>query len=91
MLTTICVNNCASCFAMLVCANKAIVLDDGLICVDSVRCIACGSCKKACVTFGYKALANKSPRRWGKSQDKEASAKAPVKRRGKIAAQAAAL
>jgi Fe-S-cluster-containing hydrogenase component 2 len=46
---------------MGVCAVHAISELNGSILVDTEKCIGCGSCKTACVAFGYKALQNKSP------------------------------
>jgi Fe-S-cluster-containing dehydrogenase component len=38
----------------------AIGEEKGLISVDTDKCIGCGCCKAACVTFGYKALEDKT-------------------------------
>lgn len=60
MLNVICPHNCKDCYAMRVCAMIAIVDQQGSIYVDPQKCIGCGSCKKACMTFGYSALADKT-------------------------------
>lgn len=61
MSKIICAHLCKSCYAMGVCAVHAISELNGSILVDTEKCIGCGSCKTACVAFGYKALQNKSP------------------------------
>ncbi|SMC25431.1 4Fe-4S binding domain-containing protein [Desulfacinum hydrothermale DSM 13146] len=61
MSKTICAHLCKSCFALHVCAIQAISEADGTIVVDAEKCIGCGSCNRACVAFGFKALQNKSP------------------------------
>jgi len=52
MLKAICKMNCASCFALPVCAVGALLEQQGSICVDTGKCINCGSCRTACITFG---------------------------------------
>ena len=60
MLNIICKHNCKDCFALRVCAVHAIEEQTTAIFVDTGRCIGCGSCKTACVAFGYKALEDKT-------------------------------
>ncbi len=55
-LETICPHNCKDCYAMRVCAIRAIVDQEGSIFVNHDECIGCGCCKAACEEFGYKAL-----------------------------------
>ena len=61
MLNIICKHNCKDCYALRVCALHAIEEKNGSIYVDTDNCIGCGCCKIACVTFGYKALEDKTP------------------------------
>ena len=61
MLNIICKHNCKDCYALRVCALHAIEEKNGSIYVDTDNCIGCGCCKIACVTFGYKALQDKTP------------------------------
>ena len=61
MLKIICKHNCKDCYALRVCALHAIEEKNGSIYVDTDNCIGCGCCKIACVTFGYKALEDKTP------------------------------
>ncbi len=60
MLNIICKHNCKDCYALRVCAVHAIEEQREAIYVDTDRCIGCGSCKTACVAFGYKALEDKT-------------------------------
>jgi Fe-S-cluster-containing hydrogenase component 2 len=61
MINSICKLNCASCFALPVCAVSAIIYQQGSIYVDTEKCIGCGACRTACVTFGYdQALKDKT-------------------------------
>ncbi|MDD3580479.1 MAG: hypothetical protein PHW74_05615 [Desulfobacca sp.] len=60
MLNVICSHNCKDCYALRVCAVHAISDQQGCIYVDTEKCIGCGCCKTACVTFGYKALEDKT-------------------------------
>ncbi len=61
MLNVICKHNCKDCYAMRVCAVRAIKDRQGSIYVETDECIGCGCCKTACVMFGYKALEDKTP------------------------------
>ena len=60
MVNVICPHNCKDCYAMRTCAVGAITDKQGSIYVDTAHCIGCGCCKSACVTFGYKALQDKT-------------------------------
>ncbi|UCD86895.1 MAG: hypothetical protein JSV01_03745 [Desulfobacterales bacterium] len=61
MLNIICKHNCKSCYAEPVCAVDAIVDQQGSIYVETEKCIGCGCCRTACVTFGYdQALKDKT-------------------------------
>ncbi len=60
MLNVICQHNCKDCYAMRVCAVRAIKDEQGSIYVETDECIGCGCCKNACVKFGYKALEDKT-------------------------------
>jgi Fe-S-cluster-containing dehydrogenase component len=53
MLNIICKHNCKACYALSVCAVNAIIDQDGAIYIDTDKCIGCGCCRTACVTFGY--------------------------------------
>jgi Fe-S-cluster-containing hydrogenase component 2 len=53
MLNAICKKNCASCFAEPVCAVQAIITQQGSVYVQTEKCIGCGCCRTACITFGY--------------------------------------
>jgi len=60
MLNIICKHACKDCYALNVCALQAIEEQEGSIYIDTENCIGCGCCKTACVTFGYKALEDKT-------------------------------
>jgi Fe-S-cluster-containing dehydrogenase component len=60
MLNIICKHACKDCYALRVCALQAIEKQGGAIYIDTENCIGCGCCKTACVTFGYKALEDKT-------------------------------
>lgn len=60
MSKNVCAHLCKSCFAAHVCAVHAITEINGTVLINSEKCIGCGSCKTACVAFGFKALQNKS-------------------------------
>ncbi|MBW2003571.1 MAG: hypothetical protein JRF06_04010 [Deltaproteobacteria bacterium] len=60
MLNIICKHACKDCYARRVCALQAIEEQEGAIYIDTENCIGCGCCKTACVTFGYKALEDKT-------------------------------
>jgi Fe-S-cluster-containing hydrogenase component 2 len=60
MLNIICKHSCKDCYALRVCAVHAIEEEEGSIYVDTDNCIGCGCCKTACLTFGYKALEDKT-------------------------------
>ena len=60
MLNIICKDNCKDCFALRVCAVHAIEEQKGSIYIDTENCIGCGCCKTICVTFGCKALEDKT-------------------------------
>ncbi len=60
ILNVICPHNCKDCFAMHVYAVHVISDQQGSIYVDTEKCIGCGCSKTACVTFGYKALEDKT-------------------------------
>lgn len=61
MLNTICKHNCKECFALYVCAVRALKDQQGSIFVETEECIGCGCCRTACVTFSYdKALSEKT-------------------------------
>ena len=51
MINSICKHNCASCYAKPVCAVSAILDQQGSIYVDTEKCIGCGCCRSACITF----------------------------------------
>lgn len=53
MLNVICRHNCKACFAESVCAVHAIVDQQGSIYVETEKCIGCGCCRTACITFGF--------------------------------------
>ncbi len=53
MMNAICKSNCASCFAEPVCAVRAIVTEQGSVYVETEKCIGCGCCRTACISFGY--------------------------------------
>ncbi|MDD4951499.1 MAG: 4Fe-4S binding protein [Desulfovibrionaceae bacterium] len=59
MLHVICNHNCKDCFAMHVCATGAILEQEGLIYLDTAKCIGCGNCKRICTVFGYGGLERK--------------------------------
>ncbi|MBM4283632.1 MAG: hypothetical protein FJ128_00065 [Deltaproteobacteria bacterium] len=60
MLNVICPHNCKDCYALHVCAVRAISEREGAIYVDTGLCIGCGCCKTACISFGLKALEDKT-------------------------------
>jgi Fe-S-cluster-containing hydrogenase component 2 len=60
MLNVICPHNCKDCFALRVCAVHAVKDQQGSIYVQTDECIGCGCCKTACLTFGYRALEDKT-------------------------------
>ena len=60
MLNIICKHACKDCYALRVCPLQAIEEQEGAIYIDTENCIGCGCCKTACVTFGYKALEDKT-------------------------------
>jgi Fe-S-cluster-containing hydrogenase component 2 len=60
MVNVICPHNCKDCYAMRTCAVQAIIDQQGAIYIETEKCIGCGCCKTACVTFGYKALEDKT-------------------------------
>jgi len=64
MLNLICVTNCASCFAQQVCALRAISPQAGSIYVDTGKCIGCGACRTACLTFSLAKTLRKKPAEW---------------------------
>ncbi len=51
MLKTVCSHNCASCFAVPVCAVGAMAEETDLVSVDTEKCISCGACRTACLSF----------------------------------------
>ena len=51
MINSICKHNCPSCYAKPVCALSAILDQQGSIYVDTEKCIGCGCCRTACITF----------------------------------------
>ena len=51
MINSICKHNCKSCYAKPVCAVNAILDQQGSIYVDTEKCIGCGCCRTACLTF----------------------------------------
>jgi Fe-S-cluster-containing hydrogenase component 2 len=61
MLNIICRHNCKDCYALRVCAMRAIEEQKGSIYVNTENCIGCGCCKTVCIDFGYKALEDKTP------------------------------
>lgn len=61
MINIICRHDCKDCYALRVCPVDAIEEQKGLVSVDTDKCIGCGCCKTACVTFGYRALEDKTP------------------------------
>ena len=60
MLNIICKHACKDCYARRVCALQAIGEQEDSIYIDTEKCIGCGSCKTACVTYGYKTLEDKT-------------------------------
>ena len=50
-MKTVCSHNCASCFAVLVCAVNAMIDQREAILVDTEKCIGCGACRTACLAF----------------------------------------
>jgi len=64
MLNVICKTNCASCFAQVVCALSAIVSQAGSIYVDTDKCIGCGACRTACLTFSATKTLKRKPADW---------------------------
>ncbi|MFP3868814.1 MAG: hypothetical protein ACLFUU_11750 [Desulfobacteraceae bacterium] len=60
MINVICSHNCKDCFAMRVCAVRAITAEHGAIYVNTEKCIGCGCCKTACIAFGHKTLEDKT-------------------------------
>jgi Fe-S-cluster-containing dehydrogenase component len=61
MLNTICKHNCKSCFALPVCAVRAIKDQHGSIFVETDECIGCSCCRTACMVFSFdKALNDKT-------------------------------
>ena len=60
MLNIICKHACKDCYARRVCALQAIEEKGSSIYIDTEKCIGCGSCKTACVTYGYKTLEDKT-------------------------------
>ena len=51
MFKTVCSHNCASCFAVPVCAVGAMSERSDAVVVDTERCISCGACRTACLAF----------------------------------------
>ena len=51
MLKTVCSHNCASCFAVPLCAVNAMIDRRDSIVVDTEKCISCGSCRTGCLAF----------------------------------------
>jgi Fe-S-cluster-containing hydrogenase component 2 len=61
MLNVICKQNCKACFAEPICAMKAIISQQGAIYVETAKCIGCGACRTACVTWSLdKSLKEKT-------------------------------
>ena len=61
MVNVICKQNCKACFCEPICAMKAIASIQGTIYVDTEKCIGCGACRTACVTWSLdKALKEKT-------------------------------
>jgi len=61
MLNAICKHNCKSCYALPTCAVRAIKDEQGSIYVQTEKCIGCGCCRTACITFAMdKALLDKT-------------------------------
>ncbi|MDI6854660.1 MAG: hypothetical protein QME75_13770 [Deltaproteobacteria bacterium] len=56
MQSVVCPQNCKDCYAVHVCAVRAIVSNNGGVSIDSGKCISCGSCSTACMTFGQKMI-----------------------------------
>jgi Fe-S-cluster-containing hydrogenase component 2 len=56
MLNVVCPHNCKDCYALSVCALRAIHDEPGSVILDTKKCINCGCCATACETFGYKVL-----------------------------------
>jgi len=53
MLSVICQHYCKDCYALNVCAIHAILEQEmDSILLDTTKCIGCGCCRTACVTFG---------------------------------------
>ncbi|MGQ9484784.1 MAG: hypothetical protein ACUVSA_07330 [Desulfosoma sp.] len=60
MSKNVCVHLCKSCYASHVCPVHAITELPEMVLIETEKCTGCGSCKTACVAFGFKALQNKS-------------------------------
>jgi Fe-S-cluster-containing dehydrogenase component len=56
MLKSVCPHYCKDCFAIRVCAVKAMAVQEGAVHYETDKCIGCDSCKSACTSFGYKML-----------------------------------
>jgi len=68
MLNTICKHNCASCFALPVCALGAIIDQQGSIYVDTDKCIGCGCCRTVCITFSRDQALKEKTVEWLKGE-----------------------
>ena len=66
-MKTVCPHFCSDCFALRVCALRAVVENNGSIHIDTEKCIGCGSCKSVCVALGFKALEKSKPWDWAKA------------------------
>jgi Fe-S-cluster-containing hydrogenase component 2 len=68
MYIFICPMNCKDCYAMHVCAVRAIASKDGAISIDTGKCIFCGSCSTACMTYGHKIIRPQKVRKQSNQQ-----------------------
>jgi Fe-S-cluster-containing hydrogenase component 2 len=59
MANVICPHICKDCYALNVCAVHAIEEQDGSITLDPRKCVSCGTCRTACVTFGSGTIKHK--------------------------------
>jgi Fe-S-cluster-containing dehydrogenase component len=60
MINSICKHNCASCFAILD--------QQGSIYVDTEKCIGCGCCRTACITFSNDEALKEKTVEWLKGE-----------------------
>ena len=68
MINSICKHNCPSCYAKPVCQVRATLDQQGSIYVDTEKCIGCGCCRTACITFSLDEALKEKTVEWLKGE-----------------------